>query len=227
MERIIDFGDVPLAGGFLPKGWRAAFEGQQTIWVHAVSVGEVLTVCGFIEKLQARFPSKKIVCSVVTRTGYALAQARLRDQAHVIYAPLDFSWVVKKYVHAIAPCVYIAAETEIWPNLYAALEECSIPVIQINGRISDKSFKGYKRLSFLFKSSLAAVKLCCMQSRQDAQRIISIGVAADRVQVLGNLKFDGQIASKASTAETASLLKGSKQQNPFRRSGYFATASMI
>ncbi|MFC1510070.1 3-deoxy-D-manno-octulosonic acid transferase [Candidatus Omnitrophota bacterium] len=191
--------------GLLPKGWGKEFDGQDVIWIHAVSVGEVLTVCGFIRKLNARFKHKTIVCSVVTTTGYALAQKRLSTVATIMYAPLDFSWVVKKYIRVIHPSLYIAAETEIWPNLYTALAQQNIAIVQVNGRISDKSFRGYKNLSFLFKSSLAAVQLFCMQSDRDAKRIKAIGARGEIVRTMGNLKFDGSVGSVESD-QTLNLL---------------------
>lgn len=199
--------DFALRCGFLPKDWNLSFVGKQPIWIHAVSVGEVLTICGVVTQLKQRYPEKHIVCSVVTSTGYALARKRLGSLATIIYAPLDFSWVVKKYVAGIAPCIYIAAETEIWPNLYAAFSKRDIPIIQINGRISEKSFVNYKRLSFLFKATLKQVRLFCMQSERDAQRIKQLGALNESVCVLGNLKFDSSFGVQKNDDSVAALLK--------------------
>ena len=164
--------------------------GKETIWVHAVSVGEVLVVLRLIEKIRKKFPRRAVVLSTVTPTGHALATQRLQGQCRVIYAPLDFSWVVRKYVEVLNPALYVSAETEIWPNLFTCLRERNVPILEVNGRISDKAFAGYRRVSFLTRRVLRGVRLLCMQSPQDARRIIELGADEKRVRVIGNLKFD-------------------------------------
>lgn len=166
------------------------FAGNRTIWFHAVSVGEVLAVADLIRRIRGAFPQYRIVCSTVTQTGNRLAQEHLGNDAVVLYAPLDLSPVVRRFIAVIRPKIYIAAETEIWPNLYTALCQKGVPVIQINGRISDKAFRGYKRVAFLMKRVLDCVDLFCMQSPLDADRIRQMGAAPEKVRVVGNLKFD-------------------------------------
>lgn len=168
-------------------------EGKETIWVHAVSVGEVLVVLSLIENIQRKFPHHAIVLSTVTPTGHALASQRLQGQCQVIYAPLDFSWVVRRYVDIFNPVLYISAETEIWPNLFGCLHKRNVPILEVNGRISDKAFAGYRKMSFLTRRVLRNVRLLCMQSPEDARRIIELGADATRVRVAGNLKFDNFI----------------------------------
>lgn len=163
---------------------------KKTIWVHAVSVGEVLVVVNLIRKIRQKFPRYNIVLSTVTPAGHALAREKLRGQCRVIYAPLDFSRVVRKYVDVLNPVLYVSAETEIWPNLFSCLHKRNIPVIEVNGRISDKAFAGYRRVSFLTRRVLREVRLLCMQSQEDARRVIHLGADETRVRVLGNLKFD-------------------------------------
>lgn len=163
---------------------------RQTIWVHAVSVGEVLVVLNLIKMLQDKFSEYAIVLSTVTPTGHALASQKLQGRCSVIYAPLDFSWVVRKYVNMLNPVLYISAETEIWPNLFTCLQRRGVPVIEVNGRISDRAFAGYRKVSFLTRRVLRGVRLLCMQSQEDARRIIQLGAEGKRVRVLGNLKFD-------------------------------------
>lgn len=163
---------------------------RMNIWIHAVSVGEVLAVSGIIEKLTRSYPGYNIVCSTVTKTGYELAQSKIGNLATVIFAPLDFSWIVCKYIRMIEPKIYISTETEIWPNLYSALNKNGIPIILVNGRISDKAFRGYKWVSFLTKPILKCVKTFCMQTEQDADRIAQLGAAKKNIHIVGNLKFD-------------------------------------
>lgn len=165
---------------------------KKNIWIHAVSVGEVLAILNLIKKIKMAFPEHSIVCSTVTQTGYQLAQKNLANEAIVIYAPLDFSWIVRKYITLIHPSVYISTETEIWPNLYTMLEKYNVPLIQVNGRISDRAMKGYKKVKFLTKKVLSSVRIFCMQSKQDADRIIGLGASREKVRIVGNLKFDYQ-----------------------------------
>jgi 3-deoxy-D-manno-octulosonic-acid transferase len=155
-----------------------------------VSVGEVLVIVDLIERIKKAFPQHRIVCSTVTKTGNKIAQEKLGHNCLVIYAPMDFSWIVRKFILMIQPKIYISTETEIWPNLYTALYRRGVPIIQINGRISDNAFKGYKRVRFLTKRVLSCVKLFYMQSPMDAERIKQIGAPGERVHVVGNLKFD-------------------------------------
>lgn len=177
-------------GGSSLRRLKDEIGGKKSIWVHAVSVGEVLAVLDLIEEIRRRFADHKIILSTVTTTGHDLAQARLKNKCLVIFAPLDFSWAVRKYVEAIRPEIYIAAETEIWPNLYRCLSKKGVPIVQVNGRISDKAFKGYRRVAVLTKGVLTAVRAFCMQSLQDAERVIALGAERARVHVVGNLKFD-------------------------------------
>lgn len=164
--------------------------GKNNIWIHAVSVGEVLAILTLVEKIQEKFPQHKIVCSTVTQTGHQLAQEKLGKRCLIIYAPLDFSWVVRKFLVLIHPKIYISAETEIWPNLYTALHRRGVPIVQVNGRISDKSFRRYKKIRFLTKPILACVNIFNVQSALDADRLRQLGAAPDKIRVVGNLKFD-------------------------------------
>jgi len=176
--------------GFIPASMIKKFEGKQCIWIHAVSVGEVLAIADLIGQLKDVLPQYTIVCSTVTKTGNKVAIEKLGDTCSIIYAPLDFSCIVNRYISIIKPKIYISMETEIWPNLYTILHKNEIPIIQINGRISDQAFKGYKRVRFLTKRVLDCVSLFYMQSSHDADRIRELGASQERVHIAGNLKFD-------------------------------------
>ncbi|PIW63160.1 MAG: hypothetical protein COW13_02260 [Candidatus Omnitrophica bacterium CG12_big_fil_rev_8_21_14_0_65_50_5] len=169
---------------------RPKLSDQPRIWIHAVSVGEVLAVADFVRQLSQKYPSHQIVCSTVTRTGFHLASANLKDAALVIYAPVDFSRVVRKFVDVIHPNIYISAETELWPNLYRCLSSRNIPVVLINGRISDTSFANYRRIKFLLQPALRCVNVFAMQTQEDSRRITALGARLSKVHVVGNLKFD-------------------------------------
>ena len=176
--------------GIIPRTIYETLNDTDTIWFHAVSVGEVLAVMGLIKKIKISFPQYQIVVSTVTQTGYKLAQSQLAKNDVVIYAPLDISFIVRWYIKVIDPKIYISAETEIWPNLFTALADQKIPIVQVNGRLSEKSFKNYQRIKFLLKNVLNDVTAFCMQTPADAERIIPLGVDPQKVLVIGNMKFD-------------------------------------
>ncbi len=176
--------------GIFPDALKQVLAQRSNIWIHAVSVGEVMAVEGLIRQIKERWPQHQLVLSVTTKTGYELAQQRLSTQVIVIAAPLDFSWVAQSFVRLIKPQLYIAAETEIWPNLFAYLDHQKIPLMIINGRLSDKSFPRYQKIKGLLKGVLAHVNVFCMQSQMDAGRIIDLGANRVRVIVTGNIKFD-------------------------------------
>ena len=176
--------------GFFSQDMKTKIKAKPNIWVHAVSVGEVMVLDGFLERLRKAYPSYQFIATVTTKTGYELALARLKDKAIVIPSPLDLSIVAENFVSLIDPKMYLAVETEIWPNLYRRLSLKKVPLVVINGRISDNSFGRYKAVRFLLKGVLDQVQVWCMQSRKDADRIMSLGVESARVVVTGNVKFD-------------------------------------
>ena len=176
--------------GFFPAVVSDLLRKKAHVWIHAVSVGEVLMVSGLIPSLKKKLPNDPIVLTTVTQTGYKIAVSKLKEDAVVLYAPIDFSWVVRKYIQILRPRIYVLAETEIWPNLLKALHQHKVPVVLINGRISEKSFRGYCKIRFFMKKILEAVSVFCMQSRMDAQRIESLGASPQKIMVVGNIKFD-------------------------------------
>ncbi|MFH1381142.1 MAG: 3-deoxy-D-manno-octulosonic acid transferase [Candidatus Omnitrophota bacterium] len=163
---------------------------SRPIWLHAVSVGEVAAAKNFIQKLREKFPDKKIVLSTTTKTGNDVANKLLREDIVKFYFPLDFSFIVRKVVSLVNPSIFIVMETEIWPNLINALSKRKIPIVMINGRISDRSYKGYRRVKFLFEGILKKINHFCMQSPEDAGRIEALGAEKAKIKVTGNMKFD-------------------------------------
>ena len=165
----------------------------QPIWVHAVSVGEVMAAVPLIREIKRRFPDIPLVVSTITQTGNQTAKRHLGLADRIIYFPYDYAFIVRRVVRAIGPRAFIMLETEIWPNFLRELSRRAVPVLMISGRISEQSFKNYKLFSFFFKQVLAHIDQLCMQTAEDAQRIISIGARAGRVLVGGNIKFDLQV----------------------------------
>lgn len=176
--------------GLVPVIQDGQIKKEKRMWFHAVSVGEVSVVLELIKRAKQQFPGYQIILSTVTQTGNRLALSKLENDDIVIYAPLDFSLIVRKYIDLIMPDIYITAETEIWPNLFLALSKRNIPVVQVNGRVSDGAYRWYKRAVFLFRPVLEKVSGFCMQTKADADKIISLGALKDKVNITGNMKFD-------------------------------------
>ena len=163
--------------------------GQPTIWIHAVSVGEVLAVSGLVDKLKAQFPDHRIVVSTTTDTGQKLAGARYGEQ-NVFYFPLDFAFAARPYLRMLKPRLVILAETEFWPNFLRLARSSGARVAVVNARISNRSWPGYKRFRFLLRRVLGHVDVFLSQTEEDRRRLIDIGAPEGRVSVSGNLKFD-------------------------------------
>jgi len=160
------------------------------IWIHAVSVGEAMAVRGLTDELRKIYPDKKFVISTVTATGNKIAKGIAKGGDYVTYLPLDFSFIIGSVINKISPSLLIIAETEIWPNLIRCLYRKKIPVVSVNCRISDSSFRGYSCIKFLVKPILAKVNLFCAQTERDKERLMRLGASADKIQVTGNMKFD-------------------------------------
>jgi 3-deoxy-D-manno-octulosonic-acid transferase len=163
------------------------------IWVHAVSVGEVVASSAVVEALRQNFPSHRVLVSTTTSTGQKLAAQRFGAQ-NVFYFPLDFAFAVRPYLDALRPELVVVAETEFWPNFLRCAKRCGARIAVINCRISDRSFPGYKRLRFwlprLLGKTLDNVDLFLAQTEEDRRRLMEIGAAESKVAVVGNLKFD-------------------------------------
>ena len=162
---------------------------QPVIWVHAVSVGEVLAVSSLVEQLKNHLPGRRIVVSTTTDTGQRLARAKF-GEANVFYFPLDFAFAIRPYLDVLKPRLVVIAETEFWPNFLRLTHGSGARIAIVNARISDRSWPGYQRFRSLLTGVLQQVDLFLAQTDEDRKRLIDIGASADRVQVSGNLKFD-------------------------------------
>ena len=162
---------------------------RRSIWVHAVSVGEVLAVSDLLGRLREEFPDHRVVVSTTTDTGQKLAAARFGAE-NVFYFPFDFAFSVRSWVSALRPELVVIAETEFWPNFLRIVRQSGAVVAIVNARISDRSLPGYRRLRKILSRVLSGVDIFLAQTAEDARRLIEIGAAADRVYVAGNLKYD-------------------------------------
>jgi 3-deoxy-D-manno-octulosonic-acid transferase len=176
--------------GFIPKSVSDQLRGVQPIWVHAVSVGEVIASIPIIKKIKELYPQKKIVLSTITSTGNNTARQKIPEIDFLIYFPYDFFFIVKKVLGIINPCIFIHTETEIWPNFLFFLHRREIPSVIVNGRISSKSCRRYKLFGWFFKKVFNKVSVFGMQSLVDYQRAIEIGADPQKVLITGNMKFD-------------------------------------
>jgi 3-deoxy-D-manno-octulosonic-acid transferase len=172
-------GQVPLRSGHRP-----------CLWIHAVSVGEVALADVIVKEISRRWPQLEVVISATSRTGYELAQARFRDRT-VTYAPLDFSWAVKRALDRIRPDMLMLVELEMWPNLIWSAQQREIPVTIANGRLSAASHRGYRRLRPLVASLLRDVRLITAANRDYADRFVDLGANRQNVVAVGSIKFDG------------------------------------
>lgn len=162
-----------------------------TFWIHALSVGEVTSAFPLIRGIREAVPEARIIFSATTRSGGQIAQRLLTAFVDaLIPAPLDLGPVVPFFIKTIKPDLFILVETDFWPHWLHCLERKSIPLLLVNGRISQKSFARYHRYAFFFKSMFQAFTLLSMQTAADAAKMVALGIEADKVVTLGNLKFD-------------------------------------
>lgn len=165
-------------------------ENKKVIWIHAVSVGEVIASKPLISLINKQLPDYEIVLSTVTKTGREIAEKMQKQLSHIFYFPFDFPFVVKKVLRKINPSLIVLAETELWPNLLKYAELFNIPVILNNGKISPSSFLKYKKIHPLFTQILGKVSIFCMQTEEDKDKLIQLGVNPEKIIVTGNTKFD-------------------------------------
>jgi 3-deoxy-D-manno-octulosonic-acid transferase len=162
---------------------------EPVIWIHAVSVGEVLAVAGLVEEIRRRFPRHRIFVSTTTDSGQALARKRF-GEANVFYFPMDFAFAIRPYLKTLRPEMVVVAETEFWPNFMRLARASGARIAVVNARISDRSWPSYRRFRGLLRRLLNNVDLFLAQTPEDAARLQDIGARPERVRVTGNLKFD-------------------------------------
>lgn len=160
------------------------------VWVHAVSVGEVFVALRFMQEFRARRPDVKFVFSTTTSTGHAIAAKEVAAPDVLIYLPVDFTGVMKKALAIIRPIALVLVECELWPNLIRLAKRGGVPVVLINGRISDHSYSGYSKLRVFTRPLLAQVDLLCVQSEDDRRKLADLGADPARLHVVGSAKYD-------------------------------------
>jgi 3-deoxy-D-manno-octulosonic-acid transferase len=175
--------------GYLPISFN--LDGEESIWIHAVSVGEALTARALAADLKARYPRLRLFLSTTTIPGQQVARASLGTVVDgVFYFPFDWAFIVRRTLNLVKPRLFIMMETEIWPNLLRLCRKRGVRTVVINGRISSRSYPRYRLIRLFFRRVLADVDRFCMQSEESARRLIDLGANPARVSVTGSLKFD-------------------------------------
>lgn len=184
----------------------ALLEKDRRVWLHAVSVGEIFIALKLMESWRARRPELKFVLTTTTSTGHALATRLLAPEDVLLYFPLDLPFIVRRVLDIIRPRALVLVELELWPNLVRLAHQRAIPVALVNGRISDHSYKGYRKLTFFTKRLLPLIDLFCVQTRLDGERLVALGAPKHRVVVMGSAKYDVAEADTGGEALARSLL---------------------
>jgi 3-deoxy-D-manno-octulosonic-acid transferase len=184
---------------------------KKCIWIHAVSVGEVNATTTIIRELENRFPDYEIVISTTTDTGFARANALFGDRLCIFYFPMDFSRTMRRAFANIRPAICLLIELEVWPNLVRIAHQSGIPVVVVNGRLSERSFGRYKLIKSITRKTFQNISLALAQTEEYAERFREIGVAAEKVIVTGSVKYDtAQVADKVEGADVLATQLGLK-----------------
>jgi 3-deoxy-D-manno-octulosonic-acid transferase len=174
-----------LARGLLPRA-----PGRKAVWIHAVSVGEVLSLQNLVHELKVRHPEWDLCFSTLTNTGISVAREKLKDADAVFFVPLDFRSAVRRVLKAFRPDILVLAESEFWPNLLKEVKRQGKKILLINGRISEGSFKKYGDLGPLSRKIFRNVDLFLVQTGEDKEKLEQLGIEPGRLQVAGNLKSE-------------------------------------
>ena len=186
--------------GAVPRSLRERVAGHEVVWVHAVSVGETLAAAPLIRELELAHPEWVVAISTTTDTAQELARKRF-PESPVFYIPLDFGFLMRRYLGILWPRVVVLMESELWPNMIRECGRMGVPMVVANARISDRSFPRYMRLRRLWRPLMERVAMFLAQGEETAGRLREIGVSPGRIRVTGNLKYDIRTAAKGAVAE--------------------------
>ncbi len=188
-------------GGRLPR----AGAPEPSLWIHAVSVGEVLSLRTLVARLKKEHPDWSIFFSTLTNTGYRVAREKLEGADRIFIVPLDFAWIIRRFFRRLDPELFILAESEFWPNLLRLAHRRCRGVMLVNGRVSERSYDRYRKLGFLSRRVLRNIDRFLVQTEKDRDRLEAIGLPAGRIRVAGNLK--AEISLPAFNPEDAAALR--------------------
>ncbi|MBI5885183.1 MAG: 3-deoxy-D-manno-octulosonic acid transferase [Deltaproteobacteria bacterium] len=207
--------------GIYPAGLFDRFRGGRTVWFHAISVGETKAAVPVLRALRQRHPGLHIFFSTVTQTGRRTAEQECQGLIDgLVYFPLDLSWVVASVIRRLKPAVFVTVEKDIWPNTFTRLASAGVPVVIINGTLSDRSARRFERFGFFFKDVFGCVSAFCARTPEDGTKAALVGIAPERIHTTGNIKFDihpAAIDKKAAGVFAAAL--GLRQGEPVFTAG--------
>lgn len=183
----------------IPREW------QQGLWVHAVSVGEVIAAVPLVKAVQLQYPDLPVIITTMTPTGSARVKANFADSVYHCYVPYDLPTVVSRFLRKAKPRALMLLETELWPNILHQCKKQHIPVVLANARLSEKSFNGYAKFAKVTAQMLSAITILAAHAKADAERFIKLGIPAARVTVTGSIKFELKVS--ASILEKAEVLR--------------------
>ena len=179
---------------------------SRTIWIHALSVGEVTSALPLVSGIRNRYPDAFLVFSAATSSGIQVAEELMADHADLVTPfPLDILPVTAYFIRLIRPDLFILVETDFWPNILSSLQRHQVPAMLVNGRISHKSITFYRRFAFFFRPLFRSFRHLCMQTEADRVKMTDLGVAEDRVHTLGNLKFDTPLITTSAKLQKAPM----------------------
>jgi 3-deoxy-D-manno-octulosonic-acid transferase len=186
---------------------KQALSNRQVLWIHAVSVGEVNVCTQLIRALEPRLPNLKIVVSTTTSTGMGELQGKLPSHIAKVYYPIDHKRCVQRALGVIHPEAVVLVEAEIWPNFIWRLRDKKIPLFLVNARLSDRSYRGYKRFGFLFRELFASFTGVGAQNETDAARLRELGCRPEAIRVVGSLKFDAATLDERRLLDVPGMLR--------------------
>ena len=185
--------------GFFGSGTRAKLKAAPRVWVHAVSVGEIRVALRFMQAWRACDPGVRFALSTTTSTGHAIAERELDERDVLFYFPVDLPMIVRKVLKIVGPVRIVLVEGEYWPNLVRLAHRRGVAVSVINGRMSERSWRGYRKLRPLMRDVLGMIDPICVRGEADARRLVDLGAAPERTHVVGSVKFD--VATRDPAAE--------------------------
>ena len=170
--------------------WRPAFAPAPRIWIHAVSVGETQAALPLVQALLERHPDHHVLVTTTTPTGSARVRALFGERVEHVYLPYDLPGAVRRFLDAARPRIALVMETELWPNLFRACARREVPLLLLNARLSERSFRRYRRFAALSRETLTDIAHLAAQGERDARRFLALGMPAERLSVCGSIKFD-------------------------------------
>lgn len=194
-------------------------QSRPRIWIHAVSVGEVFVALRFIEAVRARHAEAAFVLTTNTSTGHAIAEKQIGSDDILLYFPVDVPPVIRRVLNRLRPLSLVLVEGELWPNLIRQANHRGIPVMLLNGRLSDRSYRRYQKIRFLVRRLLASITLFCVQGEDERKRLIELGADPARVRVMGSAKYD--VVSSTPAPESAAIT------NILRHTGFDMNAQLL